>query len=168
VTEQSENGSKPHRPPEVLPRGRPVRIPEAPASPRYAITDLEAATGFNPRTIRFYISEGMLGAAQGRGPSATYSKDHLLRLRYIKELKEQHLPLEEIKSRLTGLSTNDLEAHFAIRGAPSEGRWRRIVFRDDLELHVREREPRDYQFERAIDIIAKYARFVLDNPDDLP
>jgi DNA-binding transcriptional MerR regulator len=149
-----------------LPRGRPVALPSVPSSPRYGIADLEAETGFNPRTIRYYISEGMLTPAHGRGPSATYDTDHLLRLRLIKELKDEFLPLEAIKERLAELSTEDLEAHFAIQTRPVEGRWRRIGFTPDLELHVREREPRDYRFERAVDQIVQLARVVLDASEE--
>jgi DNA-binding transcriptional MerR regulator len=134
-----------------------------PSSPRYSIGDLEEETGFNARTIRYYISEGMLTPAHGRGPSATYDKDHLLRLRMIKELKEEFKPLDAIKERLANLSTEDLEAHFAIQTGPVEGRWRRIVFNSDLELHVRERDQRDYRFERAVEQIVQHARFVLEN-----
>ncbi len=146
-----------------LPRGRPVPLPQIPTSPRYSIADLELETGFNPRTIRYYISEGMLTPAHGRGKSATYDKDHLLRLRMIKDLKDQFLPLEAIKQRLADLDTDDLESHFAIQTGPIEGKWRRIVFHPDLELHVRERDQRDYRFERMIEQIIQHARFVMDS-----
>lgn len=149
-----------------LPRGRPFAMPAVPSSPRYGIDDLTEETGFNGRTIRYYIAEGMLTPAHGRGPSATYDKDHLLRLRMIRELKDQHLPLEAIRERLQGLSTDDLEAHFAIQSGPSEAKWRRIAFGPEIELHVREREQRDYRFERAIDQIVQHARFVLETYEE--
>jgi len=156
ITERKPGKSK-------LPRGRPVPLPQIPTSPRYSIADLEDETGFNPRTIRYYISEGMLTPAHGRGKSATYDKDHLLRLRMIKDLKDQFLPLEAIKQRLDDLDTDDLESHFAILTGPVEGSWRRIVFHPDLELHVRERDQRDYRFERMIEQIIQHARFVMDS-----
>jgi DNA-binding transcriptional MerR regulator len=133
----------------------------AASAPRYTIDDLTAETGINGRTIRYYISEGLLTRARGRGPSATYDRDHLLRLRLIKELKDDFKPLDAIKRELAGLSTEDLEAHFAIQGGPTEGRWRRIIFTPNLELHVRERDPRDYRFERAVDQIVQLAGVVL-------
>jgi DNA-binding transcriptional MerR regulator len=151
-----------------LPRGRPVALPAVPSSPRYGIDDLTAETGFNARTIRYYIAEGMLTPAHGRGPSATYDKDHLLRLRMIRELKEQFLPLDAIRERLQGLSTDDLEAHFAIQSGPTEVKWRRIAFGPDIDLHVREREQRDYRFERALDQIVQHARYVLDTYEEQP
>jgi DNA-binding transcriptional MerR regulator len=137
-----------------------------PMSPRYSIADLEQETGFNARTIRYYIGEGMLTPAHGRGPTATYDKDHLLRLRLIKELKEQFLPLESIKLHLQDLSTEDLEDHFSIQSKPTEGQWMRYVFGPDLELHVRIRSQRDYRFDRTVDQIVQHARFVLDNLEE--
>jgi DNA-binding transcriptional MerR regulator len=156
----TQNGAK------RLPPGRPVSLPPVPTSPRYSIGDLQEQTGFNGRTIRYYITEGLLTPAHGRGPTATYDKDHLLRLRMIKELKEEFLPLETIKQKLGELKTEDLEAHFAIQTGPVEGRWRRIVFGPELELHVREREQRDYRFERVVEQIVQYARYVLDTDEE--
>jgi DNA-binding transcriptional MerR regulator len=120
-----------------LPKGRPISLPTLPDSPLYLVEDLEAATGIPRRTIRFYVSKGILKPARGRGPSATYDKDHLLRLQRLKELKIQHLPLDEIKQELATKSTEDLEAHFAISAGPTEGTWQRIAFGPDYELNVR-------------------------------
>jgi DNA-binding transcriptional MerR regulator len=128
---------------------------------RYSIDELSAETGITPRTIRYYITEGMIPPAYGRGASATYDRRHLLRLRLIVELKNEFKPLDAIKQELSGLSTEDLEAHFAIQSDPAEGRWRRIAFSPDLELHVREREPRDYRFEQTVDQLVQLARVVL-------
>jgi DNA-binding transcriptional MerR regulator len=162
VTDKRNPDPAPQNGARRLPPGRPVAIPSVPTSPRYSIADLQNETGINPRTIRYYISEGMLTPAHGRGPTATYDKDHLLRLKMIKELKEDFQPLDAIKKQLEDLSTEDLEAHFSIRSGPVEAHWRRVVFGPDLELHIREREPRDYRFERAVDQIVQHARFVLD------
>lgn len=145
-----------------LPPGRPVEPPRVPDSPRYSMADLEAETNFTARTIRFYISESILPSPQGRGRSAAYNKEHLLRLRRIEELKSENVPLEEIKDRLRHLTASDLEAHFAIASRPIEGRWRRIVFHPDLELHIREQPETDYAFERAVDQIIQHARFVIE------
>ena len=65
----------------------PSSVPryERPRPARYTIADLERETGVSARTIRYYISEGLLQPAYGRGPSATYDADHLLRLRMIQQ-----------------------------------------------------------------------------------
>ena len=150
----------------MLPPGRLAALPAVPSGPRYSMADLEAETPFNSRTIRFYIAQGLIASAHGRGPTATYDEDHLLRLRLIAELKAQYLPLEQIGERLATLTTDDLVAHFAIQRAPNEQQWRRVLVHPDLELHVRDRAAerragRDPHFERALDQITQHARLVL-------
>jgi len=131
------------------------------------MADLEAATPFNARTIRYYIAQGMIASAHGRGPTATYDEDHLLRLRMITELKGQYLPLEQIGERLRAMTTDDLVAHFAIQRAPNQQRWRRVLVHPDLELHVRDRvseglSARDAaRFEETLALIVDHARLAL-------
>lgn len=151
----------------MLPPGRLAALPSVPSGPRYSMADLEAATPFNARTIRYYIAQGMIASAHGRGPTATYDEDHLLRLRMIAELKGQYLPLEQIGARLGAMTTDDLVAHFAIQRAPNQQRWRRILVHPDLELHVRDRAAEGLSgrdaavFEQALDQITQHARLVL-------
>ncbi len=104
--------------------------------------------------------------SHGRGPSATYDKDHLLRLKMIVELKGEFLPLGEIKRRLARYSTEDLESHFAIATAPTEEKWRRIAFGPDLELHVRDKGERNFRFERLVDQLTTNIRFLVDNHEE--
>jgi DNA-binding transcriptional MerR regulator len=133
---------------------------------RYTMAQLEELTGLSPRTIRFYIQEGLVGPASGRGPSATYGRDQLLRLMRITELKTEHPALEQIRERLSALSTADLEAHYAVRGGPEEERWRRVRIHPNLELHVREVDGPGLRFERALDEIVQHARIVLERFED--
>jgi DNA-binding transcriptional MerR regulator len=127
------------------------------------MADLERETGFGARTIRFYISQGLLPPAYGRGPGATYDLGHLLRLQMIQRLKDERLPLEEIKSRLGDLTDQQIAAHLEVRDRPAEDRWRRIELHPNLELHVRERagKGRDPDFERLVDSIVRFAESVL-------
>jgi DNA-binding transcriptional MerR regulator len=132
---------------------------------RYTMTDLEEQTGFNARTIRYYVAQGLLPPAHGRGPSATYDLGHLLRLRAIQLLKANYLPLDEIKERLANLSTDDIAAMLEVETAPPEDRWRRIQLHPDVELHVRERtgKGRDHQYEKKIDTVARQARMLIED-----
>jgi hypothetical protein len=68
------------------PPGRPTPLPATPPSPRYSLPDLERETKTSGRTIRYYISQGLLPPAYGRGPTATYDLGHLLRLRLFASL----------------------------------------------------------------------------------
>ena len=137
------------------PRGsaaRPVSLPEP---YRYTLADLERETGTSGRTVRYYISQGLLPPAHGRGPSATYDLGHLVRLRAISLLKAQHLPLEQIKQRLSPLSDDEIAAMLRVETAPPEDTWRRIRLHPDLELFVRDRrgKEKDYRFEAAVETI---------------
>lgn len=150
------------------PRGRPAPIPMPPDPHRYSMADLERETGFNARTIRYYISQGLLPPAHGRGPSATYDLGHLLRLRMIKLLKAEHLPLDDIKSRLSDLTDREIAAILEVQTRPAEDRWRRVQLHPDIELHVRERagRQRDPVLEEAVDLIVRFAKPVIDQMEE--
>ena len=130
---------------------------------RYAIGDLERETGINPRTVRYYISEGLLPPAHGRGPTATYDLGHLLRLRAIRQLQGNYLPLAEIKEQLGRLDDDQIAAMLNVQSSPPEDRWRRVLLHADIEIHVRERGDirRDGDFHEAVDRIIDVARAVV-------
>jgi DNA-binding transcriptional MerR regulator len=56
-----------------------------------------------PRTIRFYIEQGLLPAPATLAPNSRYSDEHLERLLLIKKLQAAHLPLAEIRNQLRGI-----------------------------------------------------------------
>ena len=58
---------------------------------RYTMQDLVEKTGFKPRTIRSYISKGLVPRAgmDQRGPNASYGYETLWKLQKIAELKEK-------------------------------------------------------------------------------
>jgi DNA-binding transcriptional MerR regulator len=152
-------------PEDTLVRSSFVRIPteaRQASNQRYSMADLEKLTNFSGRTIRYYIQEELLRPAHGRGPSATYDRDHLLRLLRIAQLKSEVSALDEIRERLDALSTADLEAHFAVQSGPEEERWRRVRIHPRLELNVREAADRDYRFEQVVEQIVDHARYVLE------
>ena len=66
--------------------------------------ELEERTGVGRETIRFYIREGLLPEpARASRNSASYSDDHVTRLRAIKRLQEERfLPLAVIRTLLDG------------------------------------------------------------------
>ena len=65
-------------------------------------------TGVSPRTVYFYVQQGLLPPADGAGRGARYSAVHRDRLRLIRQLQDQHLPLAEIRKQIEGLSQNEL------------------------------------------------------------
>ena len=74
-----------------------------PPDTEYSLQDLADLAGATPRTIRYYIAQGLLASPGRVGPGTTYTDGHLNRLRLIKRLQREHLPLAEIRSRLAAL-----------------------------------------------------------------
>jgi DNA-binding transcriptional MerR regulator len=65
------------------------------------------------RTIRFYISQGLLSGPGSRGKSATYGEAHVIRLRLIRRLADQHVPLARIAELVEGLSLDEAQVLLA-------------------------------------------------------
>lgn len=165
------NGSqnvRPGRGNSTLPVGSAATTAGGARPHRYTISDLERETGISPRNIRYYITQGLLPSAHGRGVGATYTADHLLRLKYINKLKQDNLPLAEMRKQLDGLSQEKLADVLRVETAPPQDRWRRIHLHDDIEIHVRERagRDRDYDLERAVEEITGHAEIVLSKLGD--
>ena len=68
--------------------------------PEYSLTDLAKLADVTPRTVRFYISQGLLPSPEQQGPRTTYTDEHLERLLAIKRLQAAHLPLADIRRQL--------------------------------------------------------------------
>ena len=68
----------------------------------YSIGELADLAGVSTRTIRYYVSEGLLPPPVAAGPNSRYTNAHLDQLAIINHLKEQYLPLKEIRRRLIG------------------------------------------------------------------
>jgi len=76
---------------------------KSPQVQEFSLGELAERAGVTPRTIRYYISNGLLPGPASRGPKATYGRGHLDRLRLIKRLQEQYLPLAEIRRAIEDL-----------------------------------------------------------------
>ena len=92
-----------------------------PVDQEYSLTELAALTGTTPRTIRYYISTGLLPSPAQAGPATRYGDTHLRRLRLVRRLQAEHLPLAEIRSRLDGLTDDQLEQALAEPAAEPSG-----------------------------------------------
>lgn len=71
--------------------------------PEYSLNELASLADVTPRTIRFYIEQGLLPEPTSLGPKARYTDEHLARLLAIKKLQSAHLPLAEIRQQLRTL-----------------------------------------------------------------
>ena len=81
-----------------------------PTEQEYAIGELADLAAVTPRTIRYYVSIGLLPAPESAGPRTRYSDGHLKRLRLIRQLQQQHLPLAEIGERIARLDDEAVDA----------------------------------------------------------
>jgi len=104
-----------------------------PEDATYSISELADMAGVTPRTIRYYLAQGLLPSAGQTGPGTRYSASHLARLRVIRGLQAEHLPLAEIRRRLADLDDDEILA-LAEQDAPpppdSALEYVRAVLRD--------------------------------------
>ena len=78
--------------------------------PTYSLAELARLADVTPRTVRYYVIQGLLPAPGPQGPNTRYTDDHLARLRAIKKLQGAHFPLADIRSRLRAVTTGELES----------------------------------------------------------
>ncbi len=83
--------------------------------PTYTLDEIEAETGFDKRTIAYYVQEGLLPKVGRRGPRTRYSQAYLDRLIFIKMIRDQQdrgrlgsLTLSTIKEMLDDLSEDSV------------------------------------------------------------
>ena len=96
------------------------RMPDDP----YSLNDLARLADVTPRTIRYYVAQGLLPSPEAAGPSTRYGEGHLARLRLIKRLQRDHLPLAEIRGRIERLGDDEVRGSW-MRSRPSRNRWPR-------------------------------------------
>lgn len=79
----------------------------------FTIEELAERVDIPVRTIRYYISEGLLPGPEGRGKATSYGEEHLQRLHLIRLLVNQHRPLAEIHRLLNQLSLDEVRTLLA-------------------------------------------------------
>lgn len=102
--------------------------------PRFTMEELVEASGIPDRTIRYYIEQGILQNARGRGRSSYYTTEHLERLTRIADLRARGLSLAEIRESLAP-GRPEVESPREI--------WERHALHPALELHVRADAPEE-------------------------
>jgi DNA-binding transcriptional MerR regulator len=74
------------------------------------LAELSALADVPVRTIRYYIAQGLLPAPGREGAATRYPLVALHRLRLVRQLQREHLPLAEIRRQLEQLSDAEIEA----------------------------------------------------------
>jgi len=75
-----------------------------------SLHDLSELTAIEPRTIRSYIERGLLPGPESRGRNATYSRDHIDRLRVLVKIRDanRNLTLDQIRTVLHSLAPQQI------------------------------------------------------------
>lgn len=85
----------------------------------YKLDELAAEAEVSPRTVRYYVQRGLLPAPEFRGRDTAYTEDHLQRLRAIRRMQEQYLPLDAIQAELAQRPVAELAEPPAPRPRPA-------------------------------------------------
>ncbi|MFI5239906.1 MAG: MerR family transcriptional regulator, partial [Gemmatimonadales bacterium] len=115
-------------------------------------TNASARAAPSARSVRFYVSAGLIDRPDGTGTAATYHYRHLLQLLTVKVRQREGQSLEAIKREVRTLTGDVLEKRVAGSLEPAlivradvvalrddePMAWRRVSVADGIELHVRE------------------------------
>lgn len=104
-----------------------------PTPARYSIDELSTLAGQSPRTVRYYIAEGLLERPVGAKRGAHYLPSHLERLLLIRRWSDAGLSLERMRELLAGAAEDPPPR--AVRAGSVEV-WSRVTLADGLELQI--------------------------------
>jgi len=98
----------------------------------YELHELARAAGVTPRTVRYYIQQGLVASPGQRGPGSRYDAIALVRIKIIRRWQRVHLPLAEIRRRLEGMSDEEArETLDRLESSPSGGGGSELDERDE-------------------------------------
>jgi DNA-binding transcriptional MerR regulator len=70
------------------------------------------------RTIRYYLTEGLLSPAEDKqGTASVFGYRHLLQLLVVKKLQSEHLPIRKIRDLVDGRTERELERLLGAEGS---------------------------------------------------
>lgn len=95
----------------------------------WTLAELAEETGLSARTIRYYISRGLLDGPVVAGRRATYGAGHLERLKAIQKLQTRGMTLAEVRHALAGESEEE--------ELPSPATWQSYAVAEDVVVWVR-------------------------------
>jgi len=102
-------------------------------TPRHSLEALATLTGLTPRTVRYYIQQGLVDRPLGEKRGAYYVARHLEQLLQVRRWIDAGLSLERI-AELTAGAPDDPAPRAAKPGSVEV--WSRVTLADGLELHL--------------------------------
>ncbi|MBC7378596.1 MAG: MerR family transcriptional regulator [Burkholderiaceae bacterium] len=103
------------------------------ATERFSIDELSTLVGVTPRTVRYYIAEGLVDRPRGEKRGAHYLRRHLEQLLLIRRWTDAGLSLERVRELING-APEDPSPRRATPGSIEV--WSRVTVADGLEVHV--------------------------------
>lgn len=100
---------------------------------RFSLDELATLAGVTPRTVRYYIAEGLLDRPEGEKRGAHYVERHLEQLLRVRRWSEAGLSLERIRELRRGAS-EDPPPRTVAPGTVEV--WSRVTLADGLELQI--------------------------------
>ncbi|HKW09320.1 MAG TPA: MerR family transcriptional regulator [Gemmatimonadaceae bacterium] len=67
------------------------------------LAELASAAGVTPRTVRYYVQQGLLPSPGTRGPGTKYDRALIEKLQLIRLLQREHWPLSKIRDHFESL-----------------------------------------------------------------
>ncbi len=105
----------------------------APGTRRFSLDELATLAGVTPRTVRYYISEGLLDRPEGEKRGSHYLERHLEQLLQVRRWSEAGLSLDRIRELRHG-AAEDPPLRRAAPGSVEV--WSRVTLADGLELQI--------------------------------
>lgn len=128
---------------------------------KYKISELAEEAGVTKRTIHYYISKGLLLPPEGTGVNSLYNDEHLKRLRLIKKLQAEYMPLNKIREYIQENADDDTSN---IEQAPLLND-RQVYIRENVcnifEIHYTEENGKKYK--DVIENVKKYVSKMLED-----
>ena len=90
---------------------------ESGADARWSVDELAAQTGVTVRTLRFYVSEGLVPPPVRAGRVAWYGRVHRARLEFVQVMQQHGYTLAAVRQVLDSLPPETDEGELAVRRA---------------------------------------------------
>jgi DNA-binding transcriptional MerR regulator len=127
---------------------------------KYKISELAEVAGVTVRTIRYYVSKGLLTPPVEDGMYSLYSEINLKELKLIKAYQEQYLPLDVIREKLLkGEMDVDVDSNIDNQKSDREFLYRKVQVAPGIELSVRE----DVLDQRKVETLVNYIKKIINN-----
>jgi DNA-binding transcriptional MerR regulator len=98
------------------------------AQGRGTVTDVP-----DERTVRYYLTEGLLSPAEEKqGTASVFGYRHLLQLLVVKKLQAEHLPIRKIRDLVDGRTERELERLLGAEGGASARKNEALSYLEQL------------------------------------